>query len=171
MLAQSIVLANFNYFPAIWHFCCAKDQHKMEKVQERTFRFVYANYSSTYSELLCKAESCTVELRRIQMICTEIYKTMNNMGPVYMNNLIIPSHLNYSTRRPLNLFVPRVNQTTYGLRNFRYHGTLLWNSLPEEIKTAPNLNTFTVKTVQACLLRNSDRETLKLRIKLRTETS
>ena len=49
---------------------------------------------------------------------------------------------NYSTRRPLNLFVPRVNQTTYGLHSFRYQGTLLWNSLPEEIKTAANLNTF-----------------------------
>ena len=35
-LAQSFVLANFNYCPTIWHFCCAKDQHKMEKVQERT---------------------------------------------------------------------------------------------------------------------------------------
>ena len=26
----------------------------MEKVQERILRFVYADYSSTYSELLCK---------------------------------------------------------------------------------------------------------------------
>ena len=34
-LAQSFVLANFNYCPTIWHFCSAKDQHKTEKVQER----------------------------------------------------------------------------------------------------------------------------------------
>ena len=39
VFAQSFVLANFNYCPTIWHFCCAKDQHKMEKVQERTLRF------------------------------------------------------------------------------------------------------------------------------------
>ena len=89
-LAQSFVLANFNYCPTIWHFCSVKGQHKMEKVQERTLRFVYADYSSTYSELLCKAESCTLELRRIQTICTEIYKTLNHMGPGYMNNLITP---------------------------------------------------------------------------------
>ena len=30
-LSQSFVLANFNYCPTIWHFCSAKDQHKMEK--------------------------------------------------------------------------------------------------------------------------------------------
>ena len=35
VLAQSFVLANFNYCPTIWHFCSAKDQHKTEKVQER----------------------------------------------------------------------------------------------------------------------------------------
>ena len=97
---------------------------------------------STYRELLCKAESCTLELRRIQAICTEIYKTLNNMVPVYMNNLIITNQSNYSTRRPLNLFMPRVNQTTYGPHSCRYQGTLLWNSMPEEIKTAANLNTF-----------------------------
>ena len=141
-LAQSFVLANFNYCPTIWHFCSGKDQHKMEKAQERTLWFVYADYSSTYSEVLCKAESYTLELRRIQTIRTEIYKTLNHMGPVYMNNLIILNQSNYSTRRPLNLFVPRVNQTTYGLRSFRYQGNSLWSSLPEEIKTAANLNTF-----------------------------
>ena len=59
-----------------------------------------------------------------------------------MNNLIIPNHSNNLTRRHINLFVLRVNQTTYGLCSFHYHGTLLWNSVPEEIKTAPNLNTF-----------------------------
>ena len=90
-LAQSFVLANFNYCPTIWHFCSAKDQHKMEKVQEHTFRFVYADYSYTYSKLQCKAESCTLKQRWIQMICTETYKTLNHMGPVYMNNLIIPN--------------------------------------------------------------------------------
>ena len=55
VLAQSFVLADFNCCPTIWHFCCAKDQHKMEKVQERKLRFAYLaypDYSSTYSELL-----------------------------------------------------------------------------------------------------------------------
>ena len=63
--AQSFVLANFNYCPTTWHFCSAKDQHKMEKVQERILRFVYADYSFAYIELLSKAESYTLELRRI----------------------------------------------------------------------------------------------------------
>ena len=141
-LAQAFILANFNYCPTIWHFCSMKDQHKIEKIQQRTLRFIYADFTSTYSELLNKAESCTLELRRIRFICTEIYKTVNRIGPAYMNSLITPNQSYHSTRRPLNLFIPQVNQTTFGLRSFRYQGTLLWNSLPEETKTAPNLNTF-----------------------------
>ena len=121
-------MANFNYCPAVWHFCSAKDKHKVEKIQERTLRFVCSDYYSSYSELLDKAETCTLELRRLHFICTEIYKTINNIGPEYMNSLVVPNQSHYSCRRPLNLFVPRINQITYCLRSFRYQGTVLWNS-------------------------------------------
>ena len=135
-------MANLNYCPAVWYFCSAKDKHKVEKIQERTLRFVYSDYLSSYSELLDKAETCTLELRRIHFICTEIYKTINNIRPEYTNSLVVPNLSHYSSRGPLNLFVPRINETTYGLRSFRYQGTVLWNSLPEGIKTASNLNSF-----------------------------
>ena len=115
VLAQSIIMTNFNYCPAVWHFCSAKDKHKVEKIQERTLRFVCSDYCSCHSELLDKAETCTLELRQIHFICTEIYKTINNIGPEHVNSLVVPNQSHYSSRRPLNLFVPRINQTTYGL--------------------------------------------------------
>ena len=31
VLAQSFIMAIFNYCPAVWHFCSAKDKHKLEK--------------------------------------------------------------------------------------------------------------------------------------------
>ena len=140
-------MTNFNYCPAVWHFCSVKDKHKVEKIKEHTICFVYSDsnlsiQSSSYSELLDKAETCTLELRRIHFICTEIYKTISNIAPEYMNSLVVPNQSHYSSRRPLNLFVPRINQTTYSLRSFRYQGTVLSNSLPEEIKKASNLNFF-----------------------------
>ena len=126
-------MANFSYCPAVWNFYSAKDKYKVEKLQERTLRFVYSDYCSSYSEHLDKAETCTLELRRIHSICTEIYRTINNIGPEYMNSLVVPNQSHYSSGRPLNLFVTRINQATYGLRSFRYQGTVLWNNLPEEI--------------------------------------
>ena len=82
VLAQSFIMTNFNYCPAVLHFCSAKDKHKLEKIRGRTLRFVYSDYCSSYSELLDKAETCTLEPRRIHFIYTEIYKTINSVGPV-----------------------------------------------------------------------------------------
>ena len=35
-LAQPFIMANFNYCPAVWHFCSAKDKYKVERIQEHT---------------------------------------------------------------------------------------------------------------------------------------
>ena len=37
VLAQSFIMANFNYCPAVWHFCSAKDKHKVEKYKNVLF--------------------------------------------------------------------------------------------------------------------------------------
>ena len=36
VLAQSFIMVSFNYCPAVWHFCSAKDKNKVDKIQERT---------------------------------------------------------------------------------------------------------------------------------------
>ena len=48
----------------------------------------------------------------------------------------------YSLRSSNDLLVPRVNQTTFGLRRIRYEGAVMWNHLPKHIKTAENIATF-----------------------------
>ena len=67
-----------------------------------------------------------------------------------MVSLISHNQQQYSSRRPLNLFVPRVNQRTFGLKSFYYLGTLLWNSLPENIKSTTDLNTFK-RLIKSCM--------------------
>ena len=45
----------------------------------------------------------------------------------------------------MDLFVPRVNQTAYGLHSLQYHGTQLWSNLPINMikaKEAEDLDTF-----------------------------
>ena len=49
VLAQSFILSNFNYCPAIWHFCNEKILHKMESIQlSAQLRFVHNDYDSIY---------------------------------------------------------------------------------------------------------------------------
>ena len=48
-----------------------------------------------------------------------------------MKNIFVKPDGRHSSRRPLNISVLRVHQTTC-----RYEGTKLWNALPESIKSA-----------------------------------
>ena len=78
----------------------------------------------------------------MQNLCTEIYKTLSTLNPQYMQELFERNLSSYSTRRPNDLKIPRVNQVSYGSRSIRFEGAMLWNHLPEHIKSSENLYIF-----------------------------
>ena len=77
-----------------------------------------------------------MEVKQMQFLCTEIYKTLKGLNPNYMNKIFVKSCSRYSSRRPHDLMVPRVNQTKFGLKSIQYEGAKLWNHLPNSIKSA-----------------------------------
>ena len=48
----------------------------------------------------------------------EIYKTLNDLNPGYMKDIFQVQQSAYSTRRPYNIKLPRVNRTTFGTEVF-----------------------------------------------------
>ena len=87
----------------------------MEKIQERTLRFITDDYVSSYEVLLINAGFTTIRARKMQNICIEIYKTVSNLNPQYMWELVEKNSSSYSTRRPKALKIPRINQVSYGM--------------------------------------------------------
>ena len=140
--ANSFILSHFNYCPLVWYFSTAKQIQKIEKIHERVVRFIHDDYHSDYVSLLLSTNSSTMEVRRMRALCVEIYKTLNNLNPDYMKDIFVKPDGRHSSRRPLNISVPRVHQATFGLKSIRYEGAKLWNSLPESIKSAENLERF-----------------------------
>ena len=69
-----------------------------------------------------------MEVRRMRYLCVEIYKTLNDLNP----DIFQVEQSSYSTRRPYNMKVPRVNQTTFGTGSILYEGTKIWNHLPNK---------------------------------------
>ena len=59
-----------------------------------------------------------------------------------MKDIFIEPDGRHSSRRPQNIRVPRVHQTTFGLRSIWYEVAKLWNVLPEPIKSTENLERF-----------------------------
>ena len=59
-----------------------------------------------------------------------------------MKDLFQRNVSNYNLRSINDLTVPRVNQTTFGLKSIHYEGAVIWNHLPNNIKNADSTETF-----------------------------
>ena len=82
------ILSNFNYCPLTWHFCGEVNTKKIEKIQERALRFIYSDYNSSYESLLVKYQLPSLKVRRLKSIALESFKILNNLTPVYLNDLL-----------------------------------------------------------------------------------
>ncbi len=106
MIFNGFVVSNFLYCPLVWHMCCVSDCKKIEKVQERALCYVLNdfNINNTYSNLLYIASKSTLYLARLRILAIEIFKTLNNMSPLYMKDVFIQKEVT-CVLRDLNLLV------------------------------------------------------------------
>ena len=98
-------------------FSSAKSLNKVESLQKRALPFLYEDYVSPYEELLQKAEKETMKVNGLRSLCTEIYKSINNINPTYMNEIFKLRNTSRVVRSnyKLNLDVPTINQVSFGV--------------------------------------------------------
>ena len=101
-------MSNFNYCPLVWMFSKATSLKKIENLQKRALRFLYNNYQLTYEELLDKANSSTMNVKRLGFLCVEIYKTINNLIPSFTKHIfeLRVTYRNVHEKYGLNLNMP-----------------------------------------------------------------
>ena len=138
---NSFITSNFNYCPLIWNFSSAKSLNKIEMIQKRALRFIENTTRSDYSSLLNDMGVCSMEVNRLRSICIEIFKTINGLNPIYMREIFKKTN-SKSERLKFNLDVSKFNQVKFGRNSLRVLGPMLWNSLPNEIKSLKTLYQF-----------------------------
>ena len=142
LLYKSFVLSNFNYCPAVWHFCGSVNALKLEKIQFRALKFVYNRYDLDYFSLLRMAGLPTLELSRQRAIAIEVFKAIHKTSPSYISNLFKLRPHRYSLRSTNSLYPTSHSSTKGGLHSFSYSGTSVWNSLPTNLRTETDFLTF-----------------------------
>ena len=75
----------------------AKSLNKVESLQERALSFLYEDYVSLYA-LLQKAGKETMKVNRLRSLCIEICKLINNINPMYMNEIFKPRKISRVVR-------------------------------------------------------------------------
>ncbi len=63
-----------------------------------------------------------------------MYKSVNDMGPIYMNDMFSKSERSYVLRKENNVILPRCNTVKYGQNSFKYQGAKLWNMIENDAK-------------------------------------
>ena len=69
-----------------------------------------------------------------------VYKSLNGLGPIYLSNLLLHYEPLRSSGTGL-LTIPRVG-TKKGEAAFSFYGPYIWNKLPQNCRSAPNLSSF-----------------------------
>ena len=139
---RSFIMSNFTYCPLVWHFCSIEQSRLIEKLQERALRFVYNDFSSSYTALLLRGDHQTLYISRLKTMAIEVYKALHGLCPEYISDLITLKENKYELRSSIRLIQPKCNSVTHGLYSFSYKAPKIWNDLPEECKNAVTLKEF-----------------------------
>jgi len=135
----SFIFSNFNYCPLIWHFSSAKSINKIELIQNRAMNFLNHN---TNDELVFTPSKSSMLVKRLRILAVEIFKTIHNLNPTYMKDIFRKSSNRTSSRFEFNIQSQRFNQVKFGRNSLRVLGPILWNSLPNNVKSIQNLTDF-----------------------------
>ena len=83
---RSFVLSN--YCSLVWNFCEAAHTSKMERIQYRALICIYNYVSTSYEELLARANLPTLELpRKREILVEDVFKYVSNISPCFMWDL------------------------------------------------------------------------------------
>ena len=115
---------------------------KIEKIQERALRFLYNDFESSYKVLLEKYGHKTLHFKRIKALSCEIFKTLNDLNPSFMEDHLSLKEVSYEFRDESKLILPKFNTVRYGKNTFTYYGAHIWNLVPGSFKKTADINVF-----------------------------
>ena len=136
-------MPHFTYCSLVWYFCEASDRRKLERINERSLRTVYNDWSASNYDLLSRAKMTTLDNRRLQDIAIAIFmfKIEHGMLPSSVTELFNTSHTNYNPRNA-DFRQECFNATKYDKHSLRHFGPLLWSKINRELRSAPTLSNF-----------------------------
>ena len=109
---------------------------------KRALRTLYRDYESTFEELLDRGDTKTTHKKNLQNLMIEIYKSMNHLNPEYMWDFFVKKDVPYNLRTKELCKLPSVISQRYGINSLSFRGSLLWNTLSDDLKLTTSLVKF-----------------------------
>ena len=140
---KGLIEPHLDYCSAVWDGLTHQLSEKLQKLQNRAIWVITkSSYDTSSRFLLTSLGWDNLSVRRAKQKANLMYKCINNLVPAYLCNLFAPRTPNYYFRNAKKKLILPKPRTDYLNRSFSYSGGLLWNNLPEEIRTSNYLGLF-----------------------------
>ena len=147
LLFNAYIMSSFNYCPINWMFCSKSLNTQINKIHKRGLKAIYREEELSFDQLLTIDNGITVHTKNLITLLVKVFKTLAGLNPSFMANIFIPKHTNYNLRSANLLEIPKARSITYGTNSFTFQASLLWNSLPDDIKNETSVIKFKRKLI------------------------
>lgn len=117
---------------------------KMQLVQNNAARLIFRKKRSDHvTSLLQELHWLPIEFRINYKINLLTFKSLQGYAPKYLQELLIPYRPNRSLRSASKgLLMEHSTKTKHGDRSYRACAPKMWNTLPEDVKCAKDMDSF-----------------------------
>ena len=140
ILYKSIIRPHLEYGNVVWHPQYKGDEQQLERVQHRATKMIPELKNVRYEERLRKLDLPSLNYRKARGDMIECYKYLTGISKV-SGDILPRDHRSLTRGHSLKLKKPRV-ATRLRQNFFCVRIVNAWNSLPEQVISAPSLNAF-----------------------------
>ena len=147
-IIHSFVTSKLDYCNSLLYGLSDKSLFRLKKVQNTAVRIIiYCHSWDDITPHLKTLHWLPIHLRIKYKILLLTYKALNGLAPAYLRNLLVFRATPYSLRNEAkkDLDTPKTRMKTYGDRAFSAAAPILWNGLPDEIRSETELPGFKSK--------------------------
>ena len=141
MLGNAFIDGQFIYRPLIWMFCRKGLYLKTKMIHHKSVK-VNHQPNKIYEERLELSKSVTIHQQHLRFLAAEIYKITSFLNPKFMSSLFTHKEIPYNLRKGQVLSLPLTKSTYYGTHSVHFRGCLIWNNLPNCIKSSRSFCEF-----------------------------
>ena len=145
LLCKTTVLANFNYCPLIWMFSSKAANNEINRTNKRALRVLHKEYDASFELCLQREADTTIHIKNLPILMLEVFKTVNSLNPSYLWDFFITKQIEYNLRIKNLVKLPQIKTHALGRHSVTFRGSILRNTLSDDIKTCENVAAFKKK--------------------------
>ena len=129
-------------------FCNKTSNHLINRTHKRALRVIQNDTLISYEEVLTLTGSKYLHTRNLELLMTEVYKSLNSLNPKFMHEIFAKKDSTYQFRADCILKPPFIdkNQIQFiSLNSLELRSTLAWNKLPNFLKNCKTIVEFKSK--------------------------